>query len=52
MKSLHRDGAGFALETQNGQVHATRLVLTAGAWTPLLAAQLDLRIPISLSSRR
>ena len=44
---LRRDGAGFALDTQNGQVRAARLVLTAGAWTPLLAAQLGLRIPIS-----
>ena len=47
VKGLRRDGAGFALETQNGQVRADRLVLTAGAWTPLLAAQLELRIPIS-----
>jgi sarcosine oxidase, subunit beta len=47
VKSLRRDGAGFALETQNGQVCAARLVLTAGAWTPSLAAQLGLRIPIS-----
>src|SRR5262249_38077821 len=44
---LHRDGAGFALETQNGPVRAARLVLTAGAWSPLLAAQFGLRIPIS-----
>src|SRR5262245_38667278 len=47
VKSLCRDGAGFALETQNGQVRAARLVLTAGAWTPSLAAQLGLHIPIS-----
>jgi len=47
VKSLRRDGAGFVLETQNGQVRASRLVLTAGAWTPLLAEQLELRIPMS-----
>jgi len=47
VRSLRRDGAGFALETQNGPVRAARLVLTAGAWTSLLAAQLDLRIPMS-----
>ncbi len=45
---LRREGAGFALETQNGRVRAARVVLAAGAWTPLLAAGLGLRVPISL----
>src|SRR5262249_38754120 len=35
-------------ETANGRVRAERLVLCAGAWTPLLAEGLDLRVPISL----
>ena len=45
---LRRDGAGFVLETPNGRVRAARLVLSAGAWTPLLAEGLGLRVPISL----
>jgi glycine/D-amino acid oxidase-like deaminating enzyme len=48
VKWLRRDGAGFALETANGRVRAARLVLSAGAWTPLLAEGLGLRVPISL----
>jgi sarcosine oxidase, subunit beta len=48
VQALRRDGAGFALETSNGRVRAARLVLTAGAWTPLLAERLALRVPISL----
>jgi len=46
--SVRRDGAGFALETGNGRVRAERLVLSAGAWTPQLAQEVELRIPISL----
>jgi len=48
VRSLRRDGTGFALETANGRVRATRVVLAAGAWTPLLAAGLGLRVAISL----
>jgi sarcosine oxidase subunit beta len=48
VKWLRRDGAGFALETENGRVRAARLVLSAGAWTPRLAENLGLRVPISL----
>ncbi len=48
VSGLRRDGLGFGLETRNGEVLAARLVLTAGAWTPLLAAQLGLRVPIAL----
>jgi sarcosine oxidase subunit beta len=44
---LRRDGVGFGLDTPNGPVLAARLVLTAGAWTPLLAAQLGLTVPIA-----
>jgi len=47
VQSLGRDGSGFALETANGRVRAERLVLTAGAWTPLLAEDLGVRLPIS-----
>ena len=46
--AIRRDGAGFALESDNGPVRAARLVLTAGAWTPRLAAGLGLETPIAL----
>jgi sarcosine oxidase subunit beta len=46
--SITRDGAGFGLLTANGRVRAARLVLAAGAWTPLLARDLGIQIPISL----
>jgi sarcosine oxidase subunit beta len=46
--SIARDGPGFSLDTPNGRVRAARLVLAAGAWTPLLAESLGLRVPISL----
>jgi sarcosine oxidase subunit beta len=48
VESVRRDGAGFALETASGPVRAARLVLAAGAWTPVLARELDVRVPISL----
>jgi sarcosine oxidase subunit beta len=48
VKSLRRDGSGFVLDTANGRVQADRLVLAAGAWTPLLAEGLGLRVPIEL----
>jgi sarcosine oxidase subunit beta len=44
--SLGRDGPGFLLRTPNGRVSAARLVLTAGAWTPALAACLGFTLPI------
>jgi sarcosine oxidase subunit beta len=48
VKRVRRDGAGFALETGYGRVRAERLVLAAGVWTPLLAEELGIRVPISL----
>lgn len=47
VQALARDGAGFALGTPNGVVRAGRLVLSAGAWTPLLSRSLDIDPPIS-----
>ena len=46
--ALREDGGGFSLDTANGDVRAERVVLAAGAWTPLLAAGLGLALPISL----
>ena len=48
VREIRRDGAGFALESDNGPVRAERLVLAAGAWTPRLAAALGLDVPIAL----
>jgi sarcosine oxidase subunit beta len=48
VRSLARDGDGFALDTARGRVRATRVVLSAGAWTPALAAGLGVDLPISL----
>jgi sarcosine oxidase subunit beta len=48
VQALRRDGTGFAIETPNGRVRAARVVLTAGAWTPVVAAGLGLRVGISL----
>src|SRR5262249_10058832 len=47
VRAVSRDGDGFALETENGRARASRLVLAAGAWTPLLARHLEIRLPIS-----
>jgi len=46
--AIERDGDGFALDTANGRVHAARLVVSAGAWTPLLVNGLGPRLPIEL----
>jgi sarcosine oxidase subunit beta len=46
--AVGRDGDGLRLETANGRVRAARLVLAAGAWTPLLARYLGMRLPITL----
>jgi glycine/D-amino acid oxidase-like deaminating enzyme len=48
VRQISRDGAGVALESDNGAVRAERLVLAAGAWTPRLAALLGLDVPIAL----
>jgi len=48
VESAGRDGAGFVLETANGRVRAGRLVVAAGAWTPLVAATLGVRVPVAL----
>lgn len=48
VRAIARDGAGFALETEHGRVGAARLILAAGAWTPLVARDLGMQLPISL----
>jgi sarcosine oxidase subunit beta len=47
VRMVRRDGAGFSLDTANGIVRAARVVIAAGAWTPLVAAGLGVDVPIS-----
>ncbi len=42
---LGRDGAGFAITTPRGTVHARRVVNACGAWSPAIAAMLDVHMP-------
>lgn len=45
VRSFRRDGSGIAADLESGEVlHAERLVVTAGPWTPQLLA--DLRVPL------
>lgn len=48
VRSIARDGGGYRLDTANGVVRASRLVLAAGAWTPALGAMLDVPLAIDL----
>ena len=48
VQRLGRDGEGFALHTANGLVTAARVVVAAGAWSPLVVASLGMRLPIEL----
>ena len=48
VRALARDGEGFALDCAHGRVRASRVVLAAGAWTPIVAEGLGARLPISL----
>ena len=48
VRALARDGEGFALACAHGRVRASRVVLAAGAWTPIVAEGLGARLPISL----
>ncbi|MBI3108598.1 MAG: FAD-binding oxidoreductase [Candidatus Rokubacteria bacterium] len=48
VRALARDGEGFALDCAHGRLRASRVVLAAGAWTPIVAEGLGARLPISL----
>lgn len=48
VRKVVRDGEGFALETARGAVRAARLVIAAGAWTPLVTAGLGVHVPVEL----
>jgi len=48
VQALARDGEGFALDCAHGRLRASRVVLAAGAWTPIVAEGLGARLPISL----
>jgi glycine/D-amino acid oxidase-like deaminating enzyme len=40
-------GNGFTLTTPNGTIHATRILLAAGAWLKPLVALLDVDLPVN-----
>jgi D-amino-acid dehydrogenase len=42
-----RSAAGLRIETTDGAISARQLVLAAGVWSPRLARELDLRLPIA-----
>ncbi len=50
VRSVTRDGHGFALDTLWGPARADRVILSAGTWTPGLAQGLGARLPVSLSA--
>jgi D-amino-acid dehydrogenase len=46
VSALHRNGAGWTVETSGGAVEAEAVVVTAGAATPPLLRPFGLRVPI------
>jgi D-hydroxyproline dehydrogenase subunit alpha len=44
--SLARDGGGFIAETTAGTIHAGRVVIAAGAWSPRLSRMLGIDLPV------
>ncbi len=42
---IARDGKGFIVQTARGNVKAERVVNAAGAWSPAIAAMLDVDLP-------
>ncbi len=50
VRSVSRNGQGFALDTPRGIARADRVIISAGAWTPGLIHGLGARLPIALSA--
>jgi D-amino-acid dehydrogenase len=46
VRSLHRQGDGFVIETDRGEVRATTCVMAAGAWSSQLLRPLGHRLPL------
>lgn len=48
---LVRDGRVTAVETSRGRIEASRVILTAGVWSPGLAATAGVELPVSRERR-
>ncbi|MEJ8562119.1 FAD-binding oxidoreductase [Yoonia sp. GPGPB17] len=47
VKAIELSKTGFALNTPSGTIHATRLLLAAGAWLKPVAAMLGVNLPVN-----
>ena len=45
--AIAQDGAGFALDTPQGEITASRILLATGAWLKPTAAMLDVDLPVN-----
>ena len=45
--AIAQDGAGFALDTPQGKITASRILLATGAWLKPTAAMLDVDLPVN-----
>ncbi|PKV13669.1 NAD(P)/FAD-dependent oxidoreductase [Xanthomonas prunicola] len=46
VQALVPDTAGTCVQTEHGKRHAREVVIATGPWSPVLAAQLGLRLPV------
>lgn len=46
VQALTPDGAGTCVQTEHGKRYAREVVIATGPWSPVLAAQLGLRLPV------
>ncbi|WP_429001938.1 NAD(P)/FAD-dependent oxidoreductase [Xanthomonas euvesicatoria] len=46
VQAIVPDGAGSCVQTEHGKRHAREVVIATGPWSPVLAAQLGLRLPV------
>ena len=45
--AIEQDGAGFALDTPQGEITASRILMATGAWLKPTAAMLDVDLPVN-----
>ena len=45
--AIEQDGAGFALDTRQGEITASRILMATGAWLKPTAAMLDVDLPVN-----
>lgn len=46
VQAIVPDGAGSCVQTEHGKRHAREVVIATGPWSPVLAAQLGLHLPV------